>query len=99
MRYPYLVLEVAEDASPEEIRRAYLRKIREHPPERSAERFQEIVEAYDLVRDDISAARLKLFGLPGNKHVQRLSDLLPRSGPRRNRVGLELWLQANRERQ
>lgn len=66
MQYPYMVLGIEEDASPEEIRRAYLEKIRNNPPERSADRFQEINEAYALIKDELSVAKLNLFGLPGN---------------------------------
>jgi hypothetical protein len=37
-------------ASAEAIRRAYLRAVREHPPERDADGFRRVREAYDLLR-------------------------------------------------
>lgn len=37
-------------ASAEAIRRAYLRSVREHPPERDADGFRRVREAYDLLR-------------------------------------------------
>ncbi len=48
---PYTVLGVETHASDEAIRTAYLRLVREHPPERSPKHFAEIQAAYDHLRD------------------------------------------------
>jgi curved DNA-binding protein CbpA len=47
----YSVLGVSSDASEEDIRKAYFRKIREHPPETDAEGFQLVRKAYETLRD------------------------------------------------
>ncbi len=45
------MLGVEEAAGDEALRAAYLRGLREFPPDREPERFQELREAYDLLRD------------------------------------------------
>ncbi len=55
---PYEILEVSETASFEEIRKAYLRKVRLSPPEKDPEGFKTIRKAYGLLKD--SAQRKKL---------------------------------------
>jgi len=54
-RDPYVVLGVARQASGEEIARAYKRAARASHPDSagagSAERFQAVSDAYDLLRD------------------------------------------------
>ena len=48
---PREVLGVNRDAGEEEIRAAYVRKVKEHPPDRSPEEFERIRDAYDSLRD------------------------------------------------
>jgi curved DNA-binding protein CbpA len=48
---PREVLGVNPDAGEEEIRAAYVRKVKEHPPDRSPEEFERIRDAYDNLRD------------------------------------------------
>jgi hypothetical protein len=50
-RDPFSVLGVAEDASDAEIRSRYLALVREHPPDRAPERFQEYRAAYEALGD------------------------------------------------
>ena len=47
---PYGVLGLKRDASHEEIRRAYFRKVREHPPETDPETFKAVRAAYEQLR-------------------------------------------------
>ncbi len=91
--YPYEVLEVSENAGSEEIRAAYVRKIQAYPPEKHPQKFQEIAGAYQLIKDDIARSRLKVFGM---KEVQKIADLLPMCETR-HKVGLETWLNVNKE--
>ena len=44
---PREVLGVNQDAGEEEIRAAYVRKVKEHPPDRTPEEFERIRDAYD----------------------------------------------------
>ena len=48
---PRGVLGVAAEAGEEEIRAAYLRKIKEYPPERAPAEFERVRDAYELLRD------------------------------------------------
>ena len=45
------ILGVAPNASDEEIRAAYLRKVKEYPPERAPEEFEKIRDAWEKMRD------------------------------------------------
>ncbi len=47
---PYSVLGLKRGASHQEIRRAYFRKVREHPPETDPETFKAIRAAYEQLR-------------------------------------------------
>ena len=47
---PYSVLGLKRGASHDDIRRAYFRKVREHPPETAPETFQAIRAAYEQLR-------------------------------------------------
>ena len=64
---PFLILHVLPNASDVEIRSAYLRAIRQFPPETEPERFQAISHAYEQIRDEKSRLNYLLFdrGLPG----------------------------------
>lgn len=48
---PREVLGVSANATEEEIRAAYLAKVKEHPPERSPEAFEKIRDAWEALRD------------------------------------------------
>lgn len=47
----YNVLEIEENASPDEIKKAYFLAVRKFPPERFPEEFKKIREAYDTLSD------------------------------------------------
>jgi curved DNA-binding protein CbpA len=49
---PFELLKVPESAGDEEIRAAYLARVREFPPERAPQQFQAIREAYDRIRTE-----------------------------------------------
>ena len=57
---PYEELEVPETATAEEIRGAYLGKVRQFPPEREPEGFKRVQKAYAVLKD---AARRKALDL------------------------------------
>ena len=55
---PYAVLGVDRTSDEAAIKRAYFRLVREYPPEREPEKFQELRAAYDQVRTaDLRASR------------------------------------------
>ncbi len=55
---PYELLAIQPSATPEDIRKAYLLKVREFPPERDPEGFKRIRQAYGLLKD--AEARRKM---------------------------------------
>lgn len=61
MRDPFTVLGVADDADDPEIRRRYLALVREYPPDRAPERFQELRAAYDALSDERKRLETKLL--------------------------------------
>jgi curved DNA-binding protein CbpA len=58
---PYAVLDIDRQAGEAEIKKAYYRLVREYPPEREPEKFQEIRAAYDQVRTAEARAQTDLF--------------------------------------
>lgn len=61
MLTPYELLEVAEDATDEAIKKAYLRKVREYPPERDAEGFRRVRAAFELIETAKRRLEYRLF--------------------------------------
>ena len=57
---PNEVLGVPANASEEEIRVAYLAKVKEFPPERFPEEFEKVRDAYDSLRDPRARAKAML---------------------------------------
>ena len=94
MNYPYLTLGVDENASAHDIRQAYLEKVRTYPPEKDPDQFQAVSQAYSLLQDSISRARLRLFGLKAPDTHPSLSSLVPASASRKP-VGCDKWIDAN----
>jgi curved DNA-binding protein CbpA len=64
MKTPYRILDVVTDANDAEIKRAYLKKVKECPPDRDQEAFQLIHNAYISIKDIKSRMRYALFTLP-----------------------------------
>jgi curved DNA-binding protein CbpA len=61
MQNPFIVLDVAETADDDAIKKAYLQQVREHPPERDPERFQIIRTAYEAIKTRRDRLRYRLF--------------------------------------
>lgn len=61
MTSPFQVLGVPEWAEDDEIKKAYLRKVREYPPERAPQRFQAIRGAFELIQTRRDRIRYWLF--------------------------------------
>lgn len=88
---PAAVLGVSAEAGEEELRAAYLRKVREYPPDRAPAEFERIRDAYELLRDPRRRARLMLQGADPWAPLATL--LGAREGARRH-VGPARWLKA-----
>jgi curved DNA-binding protein CbpA len=61
MRDPFIVLGVGEDAGDGEIRRRYLALVRDFPPDRAPDRFQEYRAAYEALSDERKRLEMKLL--------------------------------------
>ena len=85
------VLGVADGATEEEIRAAYLRAVREHPPDTSPEQFERIRDAYEALRDPRSRARNLLFS---GDPLAPLDSLIAGRPAERRYAGPDLWLAA-----
>jgi len=92
---PRTTLGIGPEASDGEIRAAYLRRIKEHPPERDPVQFERIRDAYDHLRDPRRRTRELLFARTALGPLDRLLD--GRRGKRRF-VGPKPWLAALKEK-
>jgi curved DNA-binding protein CbpA len=58
---PYRMLGIERSATEAEIKRAYFQLVRQFPPEKAPEKFQEIRAAYEKLRTAESKAQVDLF--------------------------------------
>jgi curved DNA-binding protein CbpA len=92
---PRAILGVAAEAGEDEIRAAYLRKIKEYPPERAPAEFERVRDAYELLRDPRRRAEHLLFG---GEALEPLQHLLDGRRPARRFTGPKPWLAALKEK-
>ena len=92
---PRAVLAVGENASDDEIRAAYLRKLKEFPPDRCPNEFEQVREAYELLRDQRQRFRHLLFSADP---FMPLQSLLDGEAKIRRFTGLAPWLAVLREK-
>ena len=67
--HSYEVLGLSADASPGDIKKAYFRLVRLHPPEKDPEAFQQIRRAYELLKDGPPAVEEQTFSPPDDPAV------------------------------
>lgn len=89
------VLGVGPSATDDEVRAAYLQKVREHPPDRSPEAFERIRDAYEALRDPRQRARHLLFSIDPAAPLTALLDGRP---PARQFIGPAPWIEALKTR-
>ena len=90
---PRKILGVTADAGEEDIRRAYLEKIKMYPPDRAPETFERIRDAHALLRDPRKRMRLFLSSVDPKAPLVSLLDGLKE---KREFVGPEPWLEVMR---
>ncbi len=83
MHDPFVVLNVHEEATDEEINKAYLQKVREYPPERDAERFREIRAAFETIRTLRDRLTYRLFHAEPTDTRALIEPLLQKNAHRR----------------
>ncbi len=89
------VLDVGTEAGDEQIRSAYLRKVKDHPPDRSPREFEQVRDAYEMLRDPRQRTRSMLLSINPD---QRLASLLHGRQPERKFTGPAPWLAVLREK-
>jgi curved DNA-binding protein CbpA len=87
---PREVLGVSPTATEEDIRAAYVLKVKEYPPDRSPEQFERIRDAYQMLRDARQRARHLLFSVDPTAPLASLIADQPRQ---RRFVGPQPWLE------
>ena len=92
---PREVLGIEAEAGDEEIRAAYLRKVKEYPPDRSPREFERVRDAYDMLRDPRRRTRQMLQAADPK---QPLASLLDGLKAQRHFTGPEAWLAVSREK-
>src|SRR5918996_628962 len=81
----------ATTASSEEVRAAYLRLVRAHPPDRDPDAFERVRDAYETLRDPERRAALLLLA---DDPAAPLVSLLDEGQKQRLFVGPDCWLAA-----
>jgi hypothetical protein len=81
-------LGVPANASEEEIRAAYLTKVKEFPPDRNPEEFERIRDAYETLRDPRKRAKAMLLSAD---FMAPFVSLIADHKPRRIFAGPQLW--------
>jgi curved DNA-binding protein CbpA len=92
---PWQVLGVQDDATDEQIRAAYIEKVKLHPPDRDQRQFERIRDAYEVLRDPRRRAERMVFSADPNQPLPALLEGLP---PRRRHLGPQPWLAALKQR-
>jgi curved DNA-binding protein CbpA len=90
---PHQVLGIPPAAGDDEIRAAYLRKVKEYPPDRAPREFEKVRDAYETLRDPRRRTRHLLSADP----KQPLVSLLDGRESERRFMGPDAWLAVLRE--
>jgi len=61
MPTPFSILNLGESATDDEIKKAYLAKVREHPPELDPRGFKKIRSAFETIKTEKDRLRYRLF--------------------------------------
>ena len=92
---PWGVLGIQDDATDEQIRDAYIEKVKLHPPDRDQQQFERVRDAYEELRDPRRRAERVILSADPNQPLPSLLDALP---PRRRHLGPQSWLAALKPR-
>ena len=91
----YLTLGIEENATDAQIRNRYLELIKIHTPERDPQRFQDITQAYEAIKDRRARVYTRIFSGRDTGDVEAALLYLARAGkPKPKRAGLQELLRA-----
>jgi len=85
---PRELLGVSPNAGEEEIRAAYLRKVKEYPPDQAPEEFEKVRNAFETLRDP---RKRTLAMLHASDPGAPLASVLDGRAPRRLFAGPQPW--------
>ncbi len=85
----FQILDVDINAKDAEIKQAYYAKVKEFPPDKEPEKFMEIRQAYDQLKDPVTRAKLKLTT---PRPCENMVDILRDEKIEKKFVGAEHWL-------
>ncbi len=86
---PYQILKIDDNnVSDERIHQAYLKAVQQYPPDKNPDAFQQIREAYEMIKTQEDRTRIYLFGIETS---QSFSEVLP-DGKKRIRAGVGMWI-------
>ena len=74
MSTPYQILGVSETATDADVKLAYLQQVKAYPPDRDQNRFLQIQQAYQTIKDQDSRLRYALFNFPSVEFNQILDQ-------------------------
>ena len=96
MPHPFITLGVSDSADDDEVRRAYLAKVRQFPPDGDRpDLFQAVSQAYAAIRDDVGRAKARLFLQLDPE--EPLATAVPDAPVLPRRLGVPRWLKAIKE--
>lgn len=78
---PYAVLGAGPEADDDQIRAAYLARLKQFPPDRSPAEFEQIRDAYELLRDRRRRARYTLFAVDPDAPLESLLEGMENQRP------------------
>jgi DnaJ-domain-containing protein 1 len=89
MEDPWSTLGIPEDADGDAIRSAYLKKVKQYPPDRCGDQFEKIRDAYSQLKDPYRRGRWLILGSSDDLSLVSVVDAI--HGKRRF-VGPKPWL-------
>ena len=92
---PFVLLGISTEAKETDLRKAYLKKVKEFPPDRFPEEFERIRDAYEILRDPFKRTSLMMIDADPKAP---LVSLLDGSSTERRFLGPEPWLKAIRKK-
>src|SRR5271167_2395571 len=92
---PYAVLGISLNADDERIRAASVAKVKQFPPDRPPAEFEEVRDAYNLLRDRRGRAQHTLFSIDPEAPLQSLLEGIDND---RRFAGPGPWLAVLKER-
>lgn len=92
---PYAVLDVGPEADDERIRASYLSKLKQFPPDRSPAEFEQVRDAYEVLRDRRRRAQYTLFSTNPEAPFE---SLLEGKDRQRRFAGPAPWMAVLKER-